>query len=121
MVTVPGTPAELAKPFEGGDKFTYADGVSGAPFVGVICTVQRNGQDLAIKGARPPGGMAGRLFTSTDLRVLRKCPRPVWIGRLVAIERCQRVPAAVDPASSDPRMQKLIPESATLRAAREHA
>jgi nucleotide-binding universal stress UspA family protein len=113
--------AQLIQPFEGDDELTYTEVVSGIPFIEVIRAVQRNGYDLVIKGASPPSGIAGRLFGSTDLHLLRKCPCPVWIERLAANERYKRVLAAVDPASSDPRMQKVILELATSLAAREKA
>jgi universal stress protein E len=78
----------------------------GHPFIEVIHAVLRDGHDLVIKPARQLPG-AGRLFGSTDLHLLRKCPCPVWIDRETEREElsagaagpspCRRVVAAVDP------------------------
>lgn len=80
------------------------DGVSvatevlfGTPFVEVIRAVRHSGFDLVIKAAQPPAGISERLFGSTDLHLLRKCPCPVWMDRPSAAMPYRNVLAAVDP------------------------
>ncbi len=69
----------LVKPHRNSGIKIYTQVVSGAPFIELICAVQRNGYDLLMKTARPPEGMVERLFGSTDMHVVRKCPCPVWV------------------------------------------
>lgn len=67
------------------------------PFVEVIRAVARSGYDLLIKAAHPPAGLSERLFGSTDMQLLRKCPCPAWIDHPEAAPHYAQVPAAVDP------------------------
>ena len=53
----------------------------GTVFIEVIREVLRNGHDLVIKPAENPDFLK-RLFGSTDIHLLRKCPCPVWIMKL---------------------------------------
>lgn len=68
----------------------------GIPFIEVVRDVIRNGRDLAIKPAAGDSGIRGRLFGSTDMHLLRKCPCPVWIMRPDDSSNYQRILAAVD-------------------------
>lgn len=54
---------------------------TGTVFLEVIREVLRNGHDLVIKPAENPDFLK-RLFGSTDIHLLRKCPCPVWIMKL---------------------------------------
>lgn len=54
---------------------------TGTFFIEVIREVLRNGHDLVIKPAENPDFLK-RLFGSTDIHLLRKCPCPVWIMKL---------------------------------------
>ncbi|MDZ7840479.1 MAG: universal stress protein [Gammaproteobacteria bacterium] len=68
----------------------------GIPFIEVVRDVIRNGRDLAIKAASGDIGVRDRLFGSTDMHLLRKCPCPVWIMRPDDSFNYQRILAAVD-------------------------
>ncbi len=50
----------------------------GRPFIQVIRHVLGDDHDLVIKVAES-GGHHGFQFSSTDLHLLRKCPRPLWL------------------------------------------
>ena len=52
----------------------------GQMFLEVIRAVLRNNYDLLIKPAENPDFIE-RLFGSTDMHLLRKCPCPVWLTR----------------------------------------
>jgi nucleotide-binding universal stress UspA family protein len=101
----------------------------GKAFIEAIRAVLRGRHDLVVKPAQPPAGLAGRLFGSTDLHLLRKCPCPVWIDRAgdagagdAAAHRYRCILAAVDP--SQPRtalLNRLIMDLATSLATRESA
>ncbi|MBN1364737.1 MAG: universal stress protein [Syntrophaceae bacterium] len=54
---------------------------TGTVFIEVIREVLRNKHDLVIKPAENPDFLK-RLFGSTDIHLLRKCPCPVWIMKL---------------------------------------
>ena len=75
----------------------YTQVSTGKPFIEVIRAVQRNGYDLLMKAARPFGGLAKRLFGSSDMHLLRKCPCPVWIDRPECALPYRSILAAVDP------------------------
>ncbi len=95
----------------------------GIPFREVIQFVQRNGHDLVMKTAAAPGGTRARLFGSTDLHLIRKCPAPVWIDKVRADgERYGRVMAAVDVGDTSEAgraMTRLILDLATSIAAHD--
>ena len=53
--------------------------LTGTPFIEIIKEVQRGGYDLVIKSAEGSGGAFSNLFGERDMRLMRKCPCPVWI------------------------------------------
>lgn len=55
--------------------------VPGKGFVEIIRHAMAMEADLVIKPAAQVGGLHARIFGSTDLHLLRKCPCPVWIMR----------------------------------------
>ncbi|MDJ0893164.1 MAG: universal stress protein [Gammaproteobacteria bacterium] len=70
---------------------------TGHPFVDLIRVVQREGYDLLVKPPRRPEGIAERLFGSSDMHILRKCPCPVWVDRPESAQPYRNIVAAVDP------------------------
>jgi nucleotide-binding universal stress UspA family protein len=100
----------------------YTQVLTGLPFIEVIRDVQRNGYDLLMKVAQPSGRLADRLFSSSDMHLLRKCPCPVWIDRPDCALPYKSILAAVDPASqSSERLNRLIMDLASSLAERERA
>lgn len=90
--------AELAELVSGisGRVKAKSEILEGRAFLEIIRKVMSSGHDLVIK---PAGGRArglGRLFSSTDLHLLRKCPCPVWLIKPVKPKRKRRIFAAVD-------------------------
>jgi universal stress protein E len=55
--------------------------VFGKSWVENIREVLRNAYDLVIVGTRKRGPFRSRLFGSTGLKLLRKCPCPVWVAK----------------------------------------
>lgn len=110
----------LAAPVREPQCLIYTQVVSGVPFVEVIRAVLRNGYDLVIKPARPPEGLSERIFGSTDLHLLRKCPCPVWIDRPGETYHYRQVLAAVDPTDEE-GIERLVMDLATSLAERESA
>ena len=100
----------------------YTQVLTGIPFIEVINAVQRNGYDLLMKVARPSGKLAERLFGSSDMHLLRKCPCPVWIDRPDCAHPYQNILAAVDPIGhTGEGINRLIMDLATSLAQRDQA
>ncbi len=109
----------LVQPFDHAGTMIYTKVLSGITFVEVIRAVQLNGYDLLIKDARSPAGLTERLFGSTDMHLLRKCPCPVWIDRPAAKASYDSILAAVDPlslAGCDPMIMDLSTSLAELES-----
>ena len=68
----------------------------GSAFPEIIQEVLRSGYDLVMKCAEETHSFKERLFGSTDMHLLRKCPCPVWIMRANEKVKYQKVIAAVD-------------------------
>jgi nucleotide-binding universal stress UspA family protein len=73
----------------------------GTPFLEIIREVLRNEHDLVMTTAEGRGGLKDRLFGSTTLHLMRKCPCPVWVMKPSQAELPARILAAVDPAPLD--------------------
>ena len=69
--------------------------IMGVAFLEVIREVLRNKHDLVIKPAENPDFLK-RLFGSTDIHLLRKCPCPVWIMKLPEKSNYGCIMAAID-------------------------
>jgi nucleotide-binding universal stress UspA family protein len=53
--------------------------LQGTTFLEIIRVVMQLKCDLVIKVSEPEKGFTARIFGSTDFRLLRKCPCPVWL------------------------------------------
>jgi len=88
----------------------------------VIRHVMANGNDLLIKA--PYNRFGSLVFGTTDLKLLRQCPCPVWMVRHTTPKRYRKVMAAVDPnpeSEVEDRLNKNIMELATSIAEMENA
>ena len=79
--------------------------LSGTPFLEIIEEVLRNDRDLVMKAA-DCGEILDRVFGSNDMKLLRKCPCPVWLIKPDAPLTLQRIVAAVD-VSNESSSDKL--------------
>jgi len=79
--------------------------VSGTPFLEIIRQVLRGEHDLVILVAEGKGGVKERLFGSTSMHLMRKCPCPVWVIKPSASARYNRILAAVDAAGDFPDIE----------------
>jgi nucleotide-binding universal stress UspA family protein len=79
----------------------------GTPFLKIIQEVLRKKHDLVFMTAEGKGGLKGRLFSSTSLHLMRKCPCPVWVMKPIRRKRYTRILAAVDPDTSDDKRNAL--------------
>jgi nucleotide-binding universal stress UspA family protein len=86
--------------------------------VAIIQEVLRDGHDLVVKTAQGPDmGLGGRLFGSTAIKLMRKCPVPVWAFKPAPEIRFPRVLAAVGPPAEDRQDNRLNEEIVSLAAA----
>ncbi len=70
--------------------------VTGTPFLEIIRQVLRDRHDLVILAAEGKGGVKERLFGSTSMHLMRKCPCPVWVVKPAKRTKYKRILAAVD-------------------------
>lgn len=86
--------------------------ITGTPFLEVIRQVLRDQHDLVILAAEGKGGIKERLFGSTSMHLMRKCPCPVWVVKPAKRTKYKKVMAAVDISSDfpgDENQQSLNP------------
>jgi len=83
--------------------------VTGTPFLEIIRQVLRDKHDLVILAAEGKGGIKKRLFGSTSMHLMRKCPCPVWVVKQAQTWPYTRTLAAVDPSTSDTESDSLNP------------
>ena len=112
----------MIDPYQQPERLIYTKVLVGKPFIEIIRSVKKTGYDLVMKAARPPAGLSERLFGSTDMHLLRKCPCPVWVDRPGAKSSYTRVLAAVD-ILAEPRdnCSQLVMALSTSLAKRESA
>jgi universal stress protein E len=96
----------------------------GKPFIEIIRAVLRNKHDLVMMASEEHGSLRGKLFGSTALHLMRKCPCPVWIMKPVRHQTFAGILAAVDPDPSDESKNTLnikIMDLATSLARQEQS
>ena len=78
----------------------------GTPFLEIIRQVLRDKHDLVILAAEGKSGVKERLFGSTSMHLMRKCPCPVWVIKPTSREKQMRILAAVDTTSAVPDCER---------------
>jgi len=103
---------------------TLAVAVVGAPFLEIIREVLRKQHDLVIITAEEKKGVHARVFGTTSMHLMRKCPCPVWVVKRAQTRPYTRILAAVDPSAHDPEwgsLNRMILQLACGMARREAA
>lgn len=98
--------------------------LTGTPFLEIIRQVIRDKHDLVMITAEGITGMMNRLFGSTSLHLMRKCPCPVWVMKPARRRRYSRIMAAVDPGTLNQErnaLNTLIMDLATSMAILEQS
>ncbi len=90
--------------------------VTGTPFLEIIRQVLREKHDLVILAAEGKRGLKERLFGSTSMHLMRKCPCPVWVVKPEKKPKYKRILAAVDTATEflEPSRDSLNPLAMNL-------
>jgi universal stress protein E len=70
--------------------------LAGKEFIEIIRYVQKENIDLVIKEVEEDKRFAAMFFGSTDLRLLRKCPCPVWLVNPEAVPSRPQILAAIE-------------------------
>jgi len=83
--------------------------VTGTPFLEIIRQVLRDKHDLVILASEGKGGVNDRLFGTTSMHLMRKCPCPVWVVKRAQTRPYTRILAAVDPSIYDSRRGAINP------------
>jgi len=71
----------------------------GIPFIEIIQEVLRQQHDLVILTAEKEKSISMRVFGSTSMHLMRKCPCPVWVVKRAQTWPYTRILASVDPLS----------------------
>ncbi len=98
--------------------------LEGITFLEIIRKVLRDHHDLVVLAAEEHHGVAERLFGSTSMNLMRKCPCPVWVVKRAQIHAHEKIMAALDPAFCEPErdsLNTLILQLANSMTRREQA
>ncbi len=79
----------------------------GTPFIEIIREVLRGDHDLLVTEAEGKVGLRDRLFGTTNMHLMRKCPCPVWVIKPSRSKRYSHILAAVDVSSPHQGQDKL--------------
>ncbi len=79
----------------------------GTSFLEIIREVIAYKRDLVMMTTEGKGGLKERLFGSTSLHLMRKCPCPVWVMKPTRGKRFPRILAAVDADPTDEAGESL--------------
>ena len=83
--------------------------VTGIHFLEIIRQVLREQHDLVITTAEEKKGIRARVFGTTSMHLMRKCPCPVWVVKRAQTRPYARILAAVDPSVYDLKRDSLNP------------
>jgi universal stress protein E len=98
----------LMKPLHEEDLDVVIRVVVGIPFLEIIRQVLREQHDLVITTAEEKKkGIRARLFGTTSMHLMRKCPCPLCVVKPAQTRPYARVLAAVAPAAHDPKRDSL--------------
>ncbi len=96
----------------------------GKGFIEIIREVLRHKRDLVIKCVENTEEAGNQIFGSTDMKLMRKCPCPLWLIKSTQQQGFREILAAVDYDLEDGQMDALngqILEMATSLAVSEFA
>jgi len=86
----------------------------GTPFIEIIREVLRENHDLVITGTDENIGFKQRLFGSTIMHLMRKCPCPVWVIKPERKTKYAAILGAIDMMGSETLNKKIMELSSSL-------
>jgi nucleotide-binding universal stress UspA family protein len=100
---------DLIKPLQEDGIDAVSMVVDGISFLEIIRQVIRENHDLLITTAEEKKVIHTRLFGSTSMHLMRKCPCPVWVVKRAQTRPYVRILAAVDPLLDETELDSLNP------------
>ncbi len=95
--------------------------VTGREFVEIVREVLRHDYDLVVKCIEDNKSVAQRFFSGTDMKLLRKCPCPIWMVKSTKQQGDREILVAVDyqpdNSENDALNLRLLKLSASLALA----
>lgn len=79
----------------------------GAASIEIIREVLRQQRDLVVKSVEPTKGILWPLFSGTDMKLLRKCPCPVWLVKANQQHSYRDILVALDYEPNNPENDAL--------------
>ncbi len=76
-------------------------------FVKIIQEVIAGNHDLVMKTSETRNWLRSKIFGSTDMHLMRKCPAPVWIFKDDQSPRFKKILVAIDPGAPSPEAESL--------------
>jgi universal stress protein E len=98
---------QVVEPFRRRGVEIDTDVLLGDPCQELVREAARRNHDLLLVAAAGRPGLRDRIFGSTALQLMRKCPCPVWVVRDSEQPRCGRIVAAVNPENGDENKRRL--------------
>ena len=80
---------------------------TGKAFIDIVREVLQFNRDLLIKAIEHTGSLVESLFGSTDIKLLRKCPCPVWLIKAKSQEGYKEILVALDYEPENPENEIL--------------
>jgi len=114
---------DLATPLQNDSLDVAINVVQGTAFLEIIRQVLREQYDLVITTAEQKKGVRARLFGTTAVHLMRKCPCPVWVVKRDQTQPFTHILAAVDPSQGPKRdsLNPMIIQLASSLAVKEEA
>ncbi len=81
--------------------------IVGKDFIEVIHEVLRHKRDLVIKSVEKGESIGDQLFGSTDMKLLRKCPCPVWLIKSTQQKGYRQILVGIDYEPDNPENELL--------------
>lgn len=87
---------------------------SGVAAIQIIRAVIRDKHDLVIKAPESTQGTFGRVFGSTDMKLMRKCPCAVWLAKPLRSSHYRTMLSAVDTIGDSDEARVLAEDIMTI-------
>ncbi len=87
---------------------------TGKAFINIIQEVIKFERDLLIKAIEQPIGFIETLFANTDIKILRKCPCPVWLIKTKAQEGYKEILVGIDYEPDNPENDIINQQMLTM-------
>ena len=110
---------QLAKPYKDRQNLR-TEILAGKDYLELIRKVKTEGIDLLVKAVNTPTALSKAFFGEADIKLLRKCPCPVWIMKPSSSGKMKKIVATVDPLDPEHReLNAAIVDMASFLASKD--